>query len=166
LTRRGSADVLIREASSKRNSSASYAYGDRAQADEEMLQEKLHEKLRRKTTSNATPLSSPNLDKLEKLKKIEAPPSVATSTDEEHSPKIGTACSSSSGSSKRASTLSRNTSECDAGCGHFSHGDSVGYNRSSIGYGAGIGTRCSVSEDVLAAWGSLGGWREGSGVMG
>jgi hypothetical protein len=28
------------------------------------------------------------------------------------------------------------------------------------------GTRCSVSEDVLAAWGSLGGWRdiEGRGV--
>jgi hypothetical protein len=167
ITLRESADILIREASSKRNSSASYAYGDRNQTSEEILHEKLQEKLRRKTTSNTTRHHSPELENFEKPKKSsKATQSNLTSSDDEVSPKLGSDNSSTSGSSKRASTLSRNTSECGSTCDHFFHGDSKGYNRSSVGYGAGIGTRCSVSEDVLAAWGSLGGWREQPGIMG
>jgi hypothetical protein len=162
LTRCGSVDVLIREASSKRNSAASYAYGERSQVDEELLQEKL----RRKTTSNATFHSSLELDKFKRSEKnAEAPEPTPPSSDEEQiSPQIGSRESLSSGSSKGVSSSSKNTNECGPTCAHFSHRDSAGYNRRSVGYGAGIGTRCSVSEDVLAAWGSLGGWRDPPGI--
>jgi hypothetical protein len=164
LTRRGSAEVLICEASSKRNSTASYAYGDRRHGNEDVARARLDEKSRRKTTSNATPHASPGLEAIEQAKnRPEMPRPSALSSDEESSPRLGSEDTSSSASSNRTSTMSKRTSDCGSACGHPG---CTASQRTSTGYGTGIGTRCSVSEDVLAAWGSLGGWRDPPGIMG
>jgi hypothetical protein len=152
FTRRGSADVVICDDHSIDNSIASYAYGDRSQATEELVKERQEEKMRRKTTGNTMRYTSPERVGLERPVKVaERPSYTPASSEEENSPGIGTEDNSSIGSSKRASTLSKNTSECGSTCGHAGCSGKM--------------TRCSVSEDVLDAWRGLGGWREGSGSI-
>ncbi|KIW02143.1 uncharacterized protein PV09_06629 [Verruconis gallopava] len=159
LTRQATADVFIRENGSKRNSTTSYVDGDRTHLNEELLHGKLQDKLKRKTTGTIAPSTSPDAKDLGKAKKsIESPASTTTSGDEEAS-RVGSEDNSSSGSVERASTVSKNTSDCSSTCAHYS---CSAYQRRSLGHSS---ARCSVSEDVLAAWGSLGGWRD-PGIMG
>ena len=167
LTRRGSTEVLICDTGSKHDSIVTHTYGEKAHSGEEVLREKLEERQRRKTTSNATPRMMPRSEDLELRDKACEPASYVTRSNEDGSPSgspnLGAEESGSSGSSNRASTISKNTSDCGSACGHSA---CSGNRLSTTGYGLASGTRCSVSEDVLAAWGSLGGWRDAPGIMG
>ena len=163
FTRRGSAEIVICDSGTQRDSIASHAYSERIRGSEGLIREKLEAKSRRKTTSNATPSELPHIEKMPSFTKLNGHASDATSLDDDESPGLGTEDSLSSESSKRTSTISKNTSECGSACGHSG---CSGNRQSGAAYGSSIGTRCSVSEDVLAAWGSLGGWRDPPSIMG
>ena len=160
ITRRGSGDIVIKGMSSQRNSQASYGFGAGAMASGELLQEKLSQKETQKHSRQRTASSAANLfvpSKAENRKSDTIDPTLQTVAD-----RISLTSNSESitPAPKSASDLSATSADCGPSCAHFTHRDSAGYNRQSVGYGAGAGTRCSVSEDVLAAWGSLGGWRD------
>ncbi|QDS74975.1 hypothetical protein FKW77_005159 [Venturia effusa] len=178
-TRRGSADVLIRATTSQRNSLASFGhlvhamehtlYSDAGgELDDVGFNQETQRHAKRRTASSGITMLLDSEDE-EEESTIYTGTTTESSTDSRRKPSQEQRHQVKSSKNKSAGATVQATSAVQAenlGYVWERQGDCVGLNfaRSPMAEKvAGVttaGTRCSVSEDVLAAWGSLGGWRD------
>jgi hypothetical protein len=153
-TRRSSADVMVRLDGSQRDSQTSYSLEvvDENQGDSKVkvnraiaARSQSSHSRRRTASSEANFFSSDDSD----LGNGDA-------IDPALQRKGNRTSIASIGELRRASLVT--SSAHGPGCRH-----SLTRHNAISNNGASIDARCSVSEDVLAAWGSLGGWREATG---
>jgi hypothetical protein len=164
-TRRGSADIMIRPTPSQRTSLASFGHHVNAMehthtlAEEEIhgdqsFNKETHRHSRRRTaSSNANMLIDSESEEERGSKGDSVDPAlmrkeIRLSSGQMQRPNIPTVC---------ATTMAQAE---NLGYVWERNGDKVGLRLARAVVDNAVSARCSVSEDVLAAWGSLGGWRD------
>ncbi|KAF2431643.1 hypothetical protein EJ08DRAFT_172197 [Tothia fuscella] len=147
-TRRSSLDVMVRQSSSQRNSQMSYSLGAIGELEEGGLGVKISAPIVVGHSRTRTASSEANFFSSE-----DSDCGNGDSIDPALRRKSNRTSIASVAELKRQSLVG--SFARGHRCKHSSHRNSMISNN-----GSGIDTRCSVSEDVLAAWGSLGGWKE------